>query len=181
MIDDGNAVYLVFNMKETTSETILLNCFDDIPHLMVPVVTDSRKAAAVLNWSVQEMEKRYSRFAENNVRNMETYNKKFPEDKMPAIVIIIDELADLMMVAPHDVEDAICRLAQKARAAGIHMVLATQRGEWKENPLVGVGVADMAGDEDLRYWKREITENLARVGIKIKGVSLNNGQLEIKH
>ena len=62
-----------------------------------------------------------------------------------------------------------------------YLVLATQRGEWKEHPLVGVGVADMAGDEDLRYWKREITENLARVGIKIKGVSLNNGQLEIKH
>ncbi|SDG52068.1 DNA segregation ATPase FtsK/SpoIIIE, S-DNA-T family [Selenomonas sp. WCT3] len=104
-----------------------LSGYNGIPHLMVPVVTDPKKAASVLNWSVQEMEKRYSRFAENNVRNMETYNKKFPEDKMPAIVIIIDELADLMMVAPHDVEDAICRLAQKARAAGIHMVLATQR------------------------------------------------------
>lgn len=62
-----------------------------------------------------------------------------------------------------------------------YLVLATQRGEWKEHPLVGAGVADMAGDEDLRFWKREITENLARVGIKIKGVSLNNGQLEIKH
>jgi S-DNA-T family DNA segregation ATPase FtsK/SpoIIIE len=94
---------------------------------MVPVVTEAKKAASVLNWSVQEMEKRYAKFAEHNVRNMESYNKKFPEDKMPAIVIIIDELADLMMVAPHDVEDAICRLAQKARAAGIHMVLATQR------------------------------------------------------
>ena len=104
-----------------------LSGYNGIPHLMVPVVTDPKKAASVLNWSVQEMEKRYSRFAENNVRNMETYNKKFPDDKMPAIVIIIDELADLMMVAPHDVEDAICRLAQKARAAGIHMVLATQR------------------------------------------------------
>lgn len=62
-----------------------------------------------------------------------------------------------------------------------YLVLATQRGEWKENPLVGVGVADMSGDEDLRYWKREITENLARVGIKIKGVSLSNGALKIKH
>ena len=62
-----------------------------------------------------------------------------------------------------------------------YLVLASQRGEWKEHPLVGVGVADMAGDEDLRYWKREITENLARVGIKIKGVSLRDGQLEIKH
>ena len=104
-----------------------LSNYNGIPHLMVPVVTEAKKAASVLNWSVQEMEKRYAKFAEHNVRNMETYNTKFPGDKMPAIVIIIDELADLMMVAPHDVEDAICRLAQKARAAGIHMVLATQR------------------------------------------------------
>lgn len=104
-----------------------LSNYNGIPHLMVPVVTEAKKAASVLNWSVQEMEKRYTKFANCNVRNMETYNKKFPDDKMPAIVIIIDELADLMMVAPHDVEDAICRLAQKARAAGIHMVLATQR------------------------------------------------------
>ncbi|WP_026766709.1 FtsK/SpoIIIE family DNA translocase [Selenomonas ruminantium] len=104
-----------------------LSNYNGIPHLMVPVVTDAKKAASVLNWSVQEMEKRYSKFAEKGVRNMQGYNDNFPEDKMPAIVIIIDELADLMMVAPHDVEDAICRLAQKARAAGIHMVLATQR------------------------------------------------------
>lgn len=104
-----------------------LSNYNGIPHLMVPVVTDAKKAASVLNWAVQEMEKRYSKFAEKVVRNMETYNAKFPEDKMGAIVIIIDELADLMMVAPHDVEDAICRLAQKARAAGIHLVLATQR------------------------------------------------------
>ncbi|TXE57686.1 FtsK/SpoIIIE domain-containing protein, partial [Serratia nematodiphila] len=104
-----------------------LSNYNGIPHLMVPVVTEAKKAASVLNWSVQEMEKRYAKFAEHNVRNMETYNTKFPEDKMPAIVIIIDELADLMMIAPHVVEDAICRLAQKARAAGIHMVLATQR------------------------------------------------------
>ena len=104
-----------------------LSNYNGIPHLMVPVVTDAKKAASVLNWSVQEMEKRYAKFAENGVRNMQTYNERFPDDNMPAIVIIIDELADLMMVAPHDVEDAICRLAQKARAAGIHMVLATQR------------------------------------------------------
>ena len=104
-----------------------LSNYNGIPHLMVPVVTDSKKAASVLNWSVQEMEKRYAKFAEKGVRNMQTYNDHFPNEKMPAIVIIIDELADLMMVAPHDVEDAICRLAQKARAAGIHMVLATQR------------------------------------------------------
>ncbi|MCI6233275.1 MAG: DNA translocase FtsK [Selenomonas sp.] len=104
-----------------------LSNYNGIPHLMVPVVTEAKKAASVLNWAVQEMEKRYAKFAEHNVRNMGTYNEHFPDAKMPAIVIIIDELADLMMVAPHDVEDAICRLAQKARAAGIHMVLATQR------------------------------------------------------
>ncbi len=104
-----------------------LSNYNGIPHLMVPVVTDAKKAASVLNWAVQEMEKRYAKFAEHVVRNMATYNEKFPDDKMFAIVIIIDELADLMMVAPHDVEEAICRLAQKARAAGIHLVLATQR------------------------------------------------------
>ena len=104
-----------------------LSNYNGIPHLMVPVVTDAKKAASVLNWSVQEMEKRYTKFAETGVRDMERFNAAKPDEKMPAIVIIIDELADLMMVAPHDVEDAICRLAQKARAAGIHLVIATQR------------------------------------------------------
>lgn len=104
--------------------------YNDIPHLMVPVVTDAKKAASVLNWSVQEMERRYEQLKDAGVRNMEGYNKLHendPENKMCSIVIIIDELADLMMVAPHDVEDAICRIAQKARAAGIYLVLATQR------------------------------------------------------
>ena len=104
-----------------------LSNYNGIPHLMVPVVTDAKQAASVLNWAVQEMEKRYAKFAEKGVRDMERYNKSDPENKMPAVIIIIDELADLMMVAPHDVEDAICRLAQKARAAGLHLVLATQR------------------------------------------------------
>ena len=104
-----------------------LSNYNGIPHLMVPVVTDSKKAASVLNWAVQEMEKRYAKFAETGVRKMADYNDALPEEKMPAIVIIIDELADLMMVAPKDVEEAIFRLAQKARAAGIHLVLATQR------------------------------------------------------
>lgn len=104
-----------------------LSNYNGIPHLMVPVVTDAKKAASVLNWAVQEMEKRYAKFADKGVRDMERYNKSNPDDKMPSVVIIIDELADLMMVAPHDVEDAICRLAQKARAAGLHLVLATQR------------------------------------------------------
>lgn len=104
-----------------------LSNYNGIPHLMVPVVTDAKKAASVLNWAVQEMEKRYAMFAACGVRDMERYNRSDEADKMAAIVIIIDELADLMMVAAKDVEDAICRLAQKARAAGIHLVLATQR------------------------------------------------------
>ncbi len=104
-----------------------LSNYNGIPHLMVPVVTDAKKAASVLNWAVQEMEKRYAKFASHGVRDMERYNRSTEEEKMPAVIIIIDELADLMMVAPHDVEDAICRLAQKARAAGLHLVLATQR------------------------------------------------------
>ena len=105
-----------------------LSNYNGIPHLMVPVVTDAKKAASVLNWAVQEMEKRYTKFAETGVRNMEGYNQKVAADeRIPSIVLIIDELADLMMVAPHDVEDAICRIAQKARAAGMHLILATQR------------------------------------------------------
>lgn len=105
-----------------------LSGYNDIPHLMAPVVTDAQKAASVLNWSVREMENRYAKFAAASVRDLRHYNQTVPpEEKMPAVVIIIDELADLMMVASRDVEDAICRLAQKARAAGIHLVLATQR------------------------------------------------------
>lgn len=105
-----------------------LSGYNDIPHLMAPVVTDAQKAASVLNWSVREMENRYAKFAQAGVRDLRHYNQAVDgEEKMPAVVIIIDELADLMMVASHEVEDAICRLAQKARAAGIHLVLATQR------------------------------------------------------
>lgn len=128
---------ILFKAKPTEVKFILidpkmveLSVYNDIPHLMVPVVTDAQKAASVLNWAVQEMEKRYGLIAQAGVRNMDGYNKQFeeePEKKLPSIVIIIDELADLMMVAPHDVEDAICRIAQKARAAGIYLVLATQR------------------------------------------------------
>ena len=128
---------ILFKAKPTEVKFILidpkmveLSVYNDIPHLMVPVVTDAKKAASVLNWAVQEMEKRYGLIAQAGVRNMDGYNNQFeeePEKKLPSIVIIIDELADLMMVAPHDVEDAICRIAQKARAAGIYLVLATQR------------------------------------------------------
>lgn len=111
-------------------KTVELSNYNGIPHLMIPVVTDMKKAASALNWAVQEMEKRYAKLAASGVRNMESYNKIAKTegwDVLPSVVIIIDELADLMMVAPKDVEDAICRIAQKARAAGIHLVLATQR------------------------------------------------------
>ena len=108
-----------------------LSVYNGIPHLLIPVVTDPKKAAGALAWAVQEMENRYAMFASKGVRDLKGYNEAIEKDdttgKLPHIVIIIDELADLMMVAKNDVEDAICRLAQKARAAGMHLVIATQR------------------------------------------------------
>lgn len=115
-----------------------LSNYSNIPHLLAPVVTDVKKAAATLKWVVKEMERRYDVFAESGARDLVTYNQKFIKAEamgdfdhqyefLPQIVVIIDELADLMMVAPADVEDSICRLAQLARAAGIHLVIATQR------------------------------------------------------
>lgn len=109
-----------------------LGNYNGIPHLLIPVVTDSNKAAAALNWAVSEMTGRYKKFAENSVREIKGYNKLMrkngkPEEVMSQIVIVIDELADLMMVASSLVEEAICRLAQLARAAGIHLIVATQR------------------------------------------------------
>ena len=106
--------------------------YDGIPHLLIPVVTDPRKAAGALNWAVQEMLRRYKLFAENNVRDLKGYNEMAAEsggtvEAIPQIVIAIDELADLMMAASNEVEDAICRLAQMARAAGMHLIIATQR------------------------------------------------------
>ena len=108
-----------------------LNVYNGIPHLILPVVTDPKKASIALNWAVQEMTDRYHKFAEVGVRDVSSYNKKYEltgeGQHLPRIVVIIDELADLMMVAPNAVEDAICRLAQMARAAGIHLIVATQR------------------------------------------------------
>ncbi|MCR4621087.1 MAG: DNA translocase FtsK [Clostridiales bacterium] len=106
-----------------------LNVYNTIPHLLVPVVTDPKKAAGALEWAVGEMTRRYQVFAERKAKNIESYNQHLEpgEEKMPQIVIIIDELADLMMTSPRDVEDAINRLAQLARAAGMHLVIATQR------------------------------------------------------
>lgn len=117
-------------------KVVELNVYNGIPHLLIPVVTDPKKAAAALNWAVVEMTDRYKKFAEIGVRDLQGYNEKVKDlenlgdenyKKMPQIVIIIDELADLMMVAPSEVEDSICRLAQMARAAGIHLIIATQR------------------------------------------------------
>jgi len=108
-----------------------LSVYNGIPHLLIPVVTDPKKAAGALAWAVQEMENRYNTFAKKGVRDLKGYNEAIEKEegfgRLPQIVIIIDELADLMMVAAKDVEDSICRLAQKARAAGMHLVIATQR------------------------------------------------------
>lgn len=132
-------------------KVVELSVYNGIPHLLIPVVTDPKKAAGALNWAVAEMTDRYNTFAEYNVRNLKDYNEKiremtFGEDEvkpadMPQIVIIVDELADLMMVAPGEVEDAICRLAQLARAAGIHLVIATQRPS--VNVITGLIKANM--------------------------------------
>ncbi len=121
-------------------KVVELSVYNGIPHLLIPVVTDPKKASSALNWAVMEMTDRYNKFAEMSVRDLGSYNEKIANSKeelvdnagivrkpLPQIVIIVDELADLMMVAPGEVEDAICRLAQLARAAGIHLVIATQR------------------------------------------------------
>lgn len=112
-------------------KVVELSVYNGIPHLLIPVVTDPKKAAGALAWAVQEMVNRYHLFAEKKVRDISGYNEALEEEgveeKLPQIVIIVDELADLMMVAAKDVEDAICRLAQMARAAGMHLVIATQR------------------------------------------------------
>lgn len=110
-------------------KVVELNVYNGIPHLLIPVVTNPEKAAGALSWAVSEMLNRYKLFAEKGVRDFSGYNKTLPdgEKKLPQIVVVIDELADLMMVSPTEVEDAICRLAQMARAAGMHLVIATQR------------------------------------------------------
>lgn len=132
-------------------KVVELSVYNGIPHLMIPVVTDPKKASGALHWAVTEMTERYEKFAEANVREINGYNAKVdsievPEgqerpQKMPQIVIIVDELADLMMVASNDVEEAICRLAQLARAAGIHLVIATQRPS--VNVITGLIKANM--------------------------------------
>jgi len=132
-------------------KVVELSVYNGIPHLLIPVVTDPKKAAGALNWAVAEMTRRYQFFAECNVRDLKGYNAKVEaikdiedenkREKLPQIVVIVDELADLMMVAPGEVEEAICRLAQLARAAGIHLVLATQRPS--VNVITGLIKANM--------------------------------------
>ena len=131
-------------------KVVELSVYNGIPHLMIPVVTDPKKAAGALNWAVAEMDRRYRAFAEYGVRDMKGYNEKIMETPsvdgierkpLPQIVVIVDELADLMMVAPGEVEGAICRLAQLARAAGIHLVIATQRPS--VNVITGLIKANM--------------------------------------
>ncbi len=142
---DPEAVKLIL----VDPKVVELSVYNGIPHLMIPVVTDPKKAAGALNWAVAEMEKRYKLFAEYNVRDLKGFNEKVEKGgtgeeikkKLPQIVIIIDELADLMMVAPGEVEGAICRLAQLARAAGLHLILATQRPS--VNVITGLIKANM--------------------------------------
>ncbi|MDY4668396.1 MAG: DNA translocase FtsK [Oliverpabstia sp.] len=132
-------------------KVVELSVYNGIPHLFIPVVTDPKKAAGALNWAVAEMTDRYNKFAEYNVRDLKGYNEKVEQlkdiedenkpKKLPKIVIIVDELADLMMVAPGEVEDAICRLAQLARAAGLHLIIATQRPS--VNVITGLIKANM--------------------------------------
>ena len=139
---------IIYNAKPSEVKFVMvdpkvveLSVYNGIPHLLIPVVTDPRKAAGALAWAVQEMDDRYNKFASKGVRDLKGYNKAIEKEneagKLPQIVIIIDELADLMMVAKNDVEDAICRLAQKARAAGMHLVIATQRpSTWKRRYVI---------------------------------------------
>lgn len=129
---------IIYNAKPSEVKMVMvdpkvveLSVYNGIPHLLIPVVTDPKKAAGALAWAVQEMDNRYNLFASKGVRDIKGYNNAIEKEegfgKLPQIVIIVDELADLMMVAAKDVEEAICRLAQKARAAGMHLVIATQR------------------------------------------------------
>ena len=184
-----------------------LSGYNGIPHLLIPVVTDPKKAAGALNWAVQEMVNRYNLFASKGVKDIKGYNAVMENEegvKLPQIVIIIDELADLMMVAPNDVEDAICRLAQMARAAGMHLIIATQRpsvdvitGIIKANVPSRIAftvsshvdsrtILDMAGAEkllgkgDMLYYPVGETKPLRMQGTFISEAEIENIVSEIK-
>jgi len=180
-------------------KVVELNVYNGIPHLLIPVVTEPKKAAQALNWAVGEMERRYKLFAQNNVRDIQSYNKKFrnTDNKLPKIIIIIDELADLMMVSANEVEDYIARLAQMARAAGMHLIVATQRpsvdvitGTIKANIPSRISFAvssqvdsrtilDMAGAEkllgqgDMLFYPSSMSKP-----IRIQGAFVSNEEVE---
>ena len=174
-----------------------LSVYNGIPHLMAPVVTDMKKAAAVLRWAVREMEARYKAFAASGKRDIKSYNEAHPKSAMPLIVLIIDELADLMMTAPDDIEESISRLAQMARAAGIHMVLATQRpsvnvitGSIKANVPSRISFAvgsqidsrtilDMAGAEKLLGKGDMLFSTIgANKPIRVQGAFISDDEVE---
>lgn len=179
-------------------KVVELSIYNDIPHLLIPVVTDMKKAPYALSWAVNEMNRRYKLFAENRVRDINGYNElEETEEKMPRIVIIVDELADLMMVSPNEVEDAICRLAQMARACGMHLVLATQRpsvdvitGLIKSNIpsriafavssqvdsrtiLDGVGAEKLIGKGDMLYSPQGLSKPQ-----RIQGAFISDGEVK---
>lgn len=201
-------VSLLYKAKPSEVKMILidpkmveLSGYNGIPHLLIPVVTDAKKAAGALNWAVQEMENRYKLFADHGVKDLKGYNALMEKEeegiKLPQMVIIIDELADLMMVAPNDVETAICRIAQKARACGMHLVIATQRpsvdvitGLIKANVPSRIAftvssqvdsrtILDMAGAEkllgkgDMLYYP--VGENKP---LRIQGTFISEGEIE---
>ncbi len=204
-----NSIITSFLCKSTPDEVKLLlvdpkvvelSVYNGIPHLLVPVVTDPSKAAAALHWAVQEMDDRYRKFAEIGVRELATYNEKVKgteKETLPQIVIVIDELADLMMAAPSQVEASICRLAQKARAAGMHLIVATQRpsvdvitGVIKANIPSRIAFAvssqidsrtilDMAGAEKL-VGKGDMLFNPLGMSkpIRVQGTYISDGEVE---
>ena len=188
---------IIYNAKPSEVKLVMvdpkvveLSVYNGIPHLLIPVVTDPKKAAGALAWAVQEMDDRYNKFAQKGVRDLKGYNKAIEKEnenaKLPQIVIIIDELADLMMVAAKEVEEAICRLAQKARAAGMHLVIATQRpsvdvitGLIKANVpsriafavssqvdsrtiLDSTGAEKLLGKGDMLFYREDIIESIEK-------------------
>ena len=202
---------IIFNAKPSEVKMVMvdpkvveLSVYNGIPHLLIPVVTDPRKAAGALAWAVQEMDHRYNLFAEKGVRDLKGYNAVMEKEseegtvgKLPQIVIIIDELADLMMVAAKEVEDSICRLAQKARAAGMHLVIATQRpsvdvitGLIKANVpsriafavssqidsrtiLDQVGAEKLLGKGDMLYYPASASKP-----VRVQGAFVSDGEVE---
>ena len=186
-----------------------LTVYNGIPHLITPVVTDPKKAASALRWAVKEMENRYQIFSVAGVKSIEVYNENMdkggqPEGKLPFIVVMIDELSDLMMVAPADVEDAICRIAQMARAAGIHLVIATQRPS--VNVITGIikanipsriafavssqvdsrtildmnGAEKLLGKGDMLYYPAGVPKPFRVQGVFISDEEIENLVMEIK-